>query len=100
MKLNTPWRRDGYYIVRPSAKTLLDCEFIASDTEPSLRTLQELVGGYIEVVTVKLICDGIVNEEGKLRGLPPNPLATELYENRWDSIVGTMVICCGKARLT
>ena len=91
--------RDGYYIVPPTARTLLDCEFIHSTKEPSLEVLQGAVGGYIELVRLPS-ADGIVNEEGKLEKLPFNGLATELYGNRNDVIVGTMVICCGKARLT
>ena len=49
-----------------------------------LSVLQELVGGYIEVVRVDdvlLIC----NEEGKLQGLQPN------FSIGHDTIVGTAV---------
>ncbi len=49
----------------------------------TLEACQELVGGPIEVVAlmpdVLLIC----NEEGKLRGLAPNPFNGRLYVGDW-----------------
>lgn len=38
----------------------------------TLEALQELVGGYIETVTVATDCVLICNEEGKLRNMPAN----------------------------
>lgn len=38
----------------------------------TLEALQEAVGGYIETLTFATDCAAIVNEEGKLRGLPAN----------------------------
>lgn len=56
-----------------------------TEIENTLDTLKELVGGYIETVTlhddVILIC----NEEGKLQGLPPN------FAIGNDVIVGTVI---------
>ena len=52
------------------------------------RTLQNEVGGYIEMVPYwktyrdqgeRKPCVAVCNEEGKLNGLPPNPLATALW---------------------
>ncbi len=42
------------------------------EIEDSLESMQKVVGGYIEQVTLapRLAC--ICNEEGKLHGLPPN----------------------------
>ena len=55
------------------------------DIKNDLQTLQELVGGYIECVMVGKGIVLIVNEEGKLQGLPQNfPLGN-------DVIVGTAV---------
>ena len=58
----------------------------------TLEELQKAVGGYIEIVHPG---DGrylmVVNEEGKLHGLPPNPRATALYER--DHIVGNALVC-------
>jgi hypothetical protein len=55
------------------------------EIENGLEALKELVGGYIEVVSMEdnilLIC----NEEGKMQGLPPN------FSMGYDVIVGTAV---------
>lgn len=37
-----------------------------------LRTLQEFVGGYIEMATIDRKITVICNEEGRIRGLEPN----------------------------
>ena len=55
------------------------------DIKNDLATLQELVGGYIEVVTIEDNILVICNEEGKLQGLPPN------FSMGYDVIVGTAV---------
>ena len=68
-----------------------------------LKTLQELVGGFIEVTDTCLAASWaredvdsiqlIVNEEGLLQELPFNERATDLYEFRYRSgIVGTAVL--------
>jgi uncharacterized protein DUF3846 len=87
---------DGFYVLAPHNDPI----FCPQANEPTLTQLQGHVGGYIELVSIGGgKADGVVNEEGKLRGLPFNPLATALYNNPNDRIVGTMVVCCGKARL-
>ena len=56
----------------------------------TLQELQDIVKGYIEVVYLK---DGrlmIINEEGKLNDLAPNPQATKLYNI--DYIVGDVLV--------
>lgn len=62
----------------------------AIDIENKLEAFQEAVDGYIETVT--LVPDEvvmIVNEEGLLRGLGINPLATALY---CSTIVGVAMV--------
>lgn len=87
---------DGYYVLVPHKMP----EFHPSSRQPPLEKLQELVGGFIQVVYIgKQKAHGIVDEEGKIRGKAFNPLASALYGNPHDPIVGTMVVCCGKARL-
>ena len=50
-----------------------------------LEPLQQIVGGYIEIVHPMRLCDGpvplamIVNEEGIIEGLPINAIASVLY---------------------
>ena len=55
------------------------------EIENSLKTLQDLVGGYIEPVRLPGGICMIVNEEGKLLGLKPN------FRLEHDLIVGTVV---------
>lgn len=63
-----------------------------------LDLLQRCVGGYIEVVPPARLSHQfpdvrmVVNEEGKLRHLPLNILATYLFGNRSDVIVGDVVL--------
>ena len=76
-----------------------------SDKELTLEEMQELVGGYIQVLTSK---DGnadiVIDEEGKMKSKPPNFEATRLWlgDNRdkwYDIIVGDVIVCTDKARL-
>ena len=59
-------------------------------TDFSLEEMQAIVGGYIEIVSLgdDLM---VVNEEGKLIGLPINDVATAMITN--DIIVGDVLIC-------
>lgn len=64
-------------------------------TNEQLHFLQEQVGGYIE--TVRTGTPGIimiVNEEGRLHGLPYNSLASQVYYEGFGAspIVGTAVL--------
>lgn len=64
-----------YYIVRPNA-TVERVE-IPSGRVPELENLQKAVDGYIETVSGPLYpLIGIVNEEGRLRGLADNPIGS------------------------
>ena len=47
--------------------------------EPGLKSAQEFVGGYVECISFPNGDVLIVNEEGKLMGLPLNPEATALW---------------------
>jgi len=73
--------------------------------ECSLEELQAAVGGWIERVKIAYdyeLADMIVNEEGKLRDLPLNRKATELYWNgraSTDPIVGDVVVLLGSWKL-
>ena len=58
----------------------------------TLKELQEYVGGYIEIHAApnhpgRVL---VINEEGKLKGLPFNKNATDLYQ--LDIIVGDVVL--------
>tara|TARA_R110000787_G_scaffold67346_3_gene150925 strand:+ start:309 stop:566 length:258 start_codon:yes stop_codon:yes gene_type:complete len=75
-----------------------------TEKEPTLERLQEMVGGYIQLLelpdTGKQM---IVNEEGLLLGLSYNEKATEIYyeENRHKAspILGDVVILSGSAKM-
>lgn len=59
----------------------------------TLEWLQDQVGGYIE--TTPTCLSGlvmVVNEEGKLMGLPFNDTATDLARGLYESIVGNAMI--------
>ena len=68
------------------------------DKQPTLKKLQEMVGGYIQIVEVegKQI---IMDEEGKLKDKPVNYEATELWNVGYDHIAGDAVVLSGKALL-
>lgn len=60
-----------------------------------LQQLNELVGGYIEVVGVRVRFDAAayINEDGKMLGLPRNQLATRMLRvSPGDYIVGDAVV--------
>ena len=65
-------------------------------TDFSLEELKSFVDGWIEIVDLR---DGrlmVVNEEGKLLGLPLNLLATVEYQKTFgpiDQIVGNALVC-------
>jgi len=63
-----------------------------------LKELQTIVGGYIECVYLKDDMTMVVNEDGKLNGLPYNDLATKImYKNGFfDVIVGPALVCPSK----
>ncbi len=72
------------------ALRLEDRSIITADIENTLEALQAAVDGYIESVT--LIPDKavmIVNEEGRLRGMTPNPIASAVANTQ---IVGPAVV--------
>ncbi len=56
-----------------------------------LEELKKIVGGYIEIVTLSGNRIMVVNEEGKVNGLPINIKATELCG--YDIIVGDVLVC-------
>ena len=53
--------------------------------EPTLKEAQAFVGGYVEGISMPNGDYLIVNEEGKLIGLPLNPEATALWRATFDN---------------
>ena len=78
------------------------------DKEMSLKEMQDAVGGSIELAhddgETQIVC----NEEGKLKGLPENEEATDLWwkelekqdKSTLDYLVGDVLVLTGKARMT
>ena len=56
-----------------------------SKDEPTLKEAQEFVGGWVEGIPFPNGDYLIVNEEGKLKGLPLNPEATALWRATFDN---------------
>lgn len=62
----------------------------------SCKELKGIVDGYIEVLNLSPIAYIVVNEDGKLIGLPYNPNATAIYQTMTgssDYIVGDALFC-------
>ena len=64
----------------------------------SLKELQGAVGGWIELIRCGSLGSGFINEEGKLKGLPINLLATLIWHKtsptmKGDFLVGDVVFC-------
>lgn len=63
-----------------------------------LSQLQEIVGGLIQIIPLnKKEKFMVLNEEGKLEGLPHNKLAQEIWDEEFgkdtDFVVGNVLIC-------
>ena len=70
--------------------------------EPDLKTAQDFVGGMVEGITFPNGDYLIVNEEGKLMGLPLNPEATALWRmtfTKQNYVIGYDDWVCGPAIL-
>ena len=78
-------------------------EFKIIDDEkntPSLKEAQDFVGGYVECITFPNGDVLIINEEGKLIGLPLNPEASLLWKMTFDNdnyVTGRKDIVVGPA---
>ena len=53
--------------------------------EPTLKEAQAFVGGYVEGISMPNGDYLIVNEEGKLKGLPFNEQASKLWKDTFDN---------------
>ena len=79
-------------------QVLTDCSFNSSIEDTELETLQDAVGGLIQAVDLTTSLTMWCNEEGKLIGLPVNPVATAMwtrYFGETDVIVGNVVFTGG-----
>ena len=58
----------------------------------TLRAMQEMVGGYIEIVPLDDACL-VCNDEGKLLGLPFNRALRDERGATYDVVAGTFFLC-------
>ena len=87
--------------LKPYERKLLKSDGTVVDYPPargrkySFEELQKAVGGYIEIIHPAGSRNYlmVINEEGRLRGLPTNKLATQLYGSNIDHIVGDALVC-------
>lgn len=64
----------------------------------SLKELKKAIGGgYIEIVPFRPNLVMVVDEDGKMKRLPLNTVATRIYNSKTnDYIVGDVLVCCRK----
>ena len=74
--------------------------------QPTLKQMQEFVGGYIQIIDNKDGDQFIVDEEGRLKGKPVNPDASEMWlgehwaeEDDFKNLVGDVMVLRGEARV-
>lgn len=74
-------------------------EFRSVGEKPTLEEMQKAVGGLIEIVSLRSSIVLVINEEGKLKGLPVNMPATVMYQDLChteDIIVGDCLLAYSK----
>ena len=74
--------------------------------KPTLKQMQDFVGGYIQIVTNEAGDQFIMDEEGRLKDKPINPDASEMWlgkdwseDNDFRNLVGDVMILRGEARV-
>lgn len=83
--------------------TIVKSSGLVEETRPAngrdftLSELQAIVGGFIEIVPLDEEHIMVVNEEGLLKGLDENKVATSLYHRKnkltTNYIVGDVLVC-------
>ena len=68
---------------------------VLNSVEPSLEAAQAIVGGNVELITLDDGDQLLVDEEGRMKQLPVNTVATLLAQR---VIVGPALLLCGEAR--
>ena len=88
-------------IINPNGGTIVPPVPNGENGKYTLRQLQHIVGGYIQIVKAKDGRVAVINEEAKIltgfpgeEGLPENPTATEMIELfPGDKVVGPVLFC-------
>ena len=75
-------------------------DLVPNDTKAfTLKEMQEIVGGYIEMIHLKNGDIMVINEEGKLNALRINDDATQIFQENFgdtDVIVGNVLLTSAK----
>lgn len=72
------------------------CQGYLAEIDSSLESMQEIVGGYIQAVTLNDNILVIMNDEGKINGLPPNRAWVSKRGEVLDILCGN-TFCCRSA---
>ena len=83
------------FVEKLRAEEIVALHVVEGDTPLCLEDAQKLVGGWVELIQLDGGDQLLVNEEGLLRKLPPNPLASIIAMRL---IVGNAVLLTGGAR--
>jgi hypothetical protein len=74
--------------------------------QPTLKQMQDFVGGYIQIIDNKDGDQFIIDEEGRLKGKPVNPDASEMWlgedwnpDNDFRNLVGDVMVLRGEAKV-
>jgi len=80
--------------------------YTKKEHKPTLKKMQKFVGGYIQIIENDAGDQFIIDEEGRLKGKPVNPDASEMWlgsdwnaENDFRNLVGDVMVLQGKARV-
>lgn len=69
-----------------------------SGEEVTLKEAQDLVGGYVQLLSMPDGRQMLVDEDGLMKRLLPNITATVLTDGQYGVIVGDVVVLSGEAR--
>jgi hypothetical protein len=58
--------------------------------------IQKVLGGYVKPLFLSDKRIMLVDEDGKMKVLPINKVATEMYASKRDVIVGDVIVCTRK----
>ena len=80
--------------------------YTKKEHKPTLKKMQEFVGGYIQIIENEAGDQFIIDDEGRLKGKPVNPDASEMWlgpdwnaKHESRNLVGDVMVLQGEARI-
>ena len=74
--------------------------------QPTLKQMQDFVGGYIQIIENEAGDQFVIDEEGRLKGKPINPDASEMWlgpdwspDGHFHNLVGDVMVLQGEAKV-